>query len=56
MKYTATVSFELLDFEADNEKDADRKINRLIDLLASASEPWNSLVWDFVEWKAEVAK
>ncbi len=54
MKYTATVTFDVLDFEADSVKDADSKIDKLIDLLSDASEAWDSLNWDNVEWKAEV--
>ena len=54
MKYTATVTFDVLDFEADSVKDADSKIDKLIDLLSNASEAWDSLNWDNVEWKAEV--
>ena len=56
MKYTATVTFDVLDFEADSVKDADSKIDKLIDLLSDASEAWDSLNWDNVEWKAEVAQ
>lgn len=53
MKYTATVTFDVLDFEADSVKDADSKIDKLIDLL-SGVDAWDCLNWDNVQWKAEV--
>jgi hypothetical protein len=56
MKYTATVTFDVLDFEADNVEQADSKIDKLIDLLSNASEALDSLNWDNVTWKAEVAQ
>ena len=54
MKYNATVTFEVFDFTAEDLEDANGKINHLIDLLANASEPWESLNWFSVQWKAEV--
>lgn len=47
MKYNATISLDVLEVEADNEQDATRKINQLIDELATVD---TSLAWDGVWW------
>jgi len=46
-KYTAHVDFIVLEFDADNDADANNKVNELMDELGSVE---TSLSWDDVEW------
>jgi hypothetical protein len=47
MKYVATISLDVLEIEADNEEQAEKMINQLIDELATVE---TSLPWDGVWW------
>lgn len=47
MKYVATISLDVLEIEADNEEQAEKMINQLVDELATVE---TSLSWDGVWW------
>jgi hypothetical protein len=47
MKYNVTISFDVIEVEADNEEQAEQMINQLIDELATVE---TSLAWDGVWW------
>jgi len=47
MKYIATISLDVLEIEADNEEQAEKMINQLVDELATVE---TSLPWDGVWW------
>ncbi len=47
MKYIATISLDVLEIEADNEEQAEKMINQLVDELATVE---TSLSWDGVWW------
>lgn len=47
MKYNVTISLDVIEVEADNEEQAEKMINQLIDELATVE---TSLPWDGVWW------
>lgn len=49
-QYSATVQFLVYAFEADNEAEANSKMNDLIDQLSSVD---TNSTWDDVDWKLQ---
>jgi hypothetical protein len=47
MKYNVTISLDVIEIEADNEEQAEKMINQLVDELATVE---TSLPWDGVWW------
>ena len=47
MKYNVTISLDVIEVEADNEEQAEKMINQLVDELATVE---TSLAWDGVWW------